>query len=43
VLQKLLLVMLTVGAMGCNQALAPTAECADGVRDRAELCVPGQP
>ena len=39
-LRKLLLGVLTVGALGCTNALAPTAECADGLRDRPGLCVP---
>ena len=40
-LRKLLLGVLTVGAMGCSQALAPTADCADDVRDQpGAYCFP---
>ena len=37
-LRKLVLGMLTVGAVGCTPALAPTVECSDALRERAPYC-----
>lgn len=41
-LRKLLLLALTVGALGCTPALAPTVECRDALLDRPDVCVPGR-
>lgn len=42
-LRKLLLLALTVGALGCVPSLAPTVDCPDALRDRPDVCGPGRP
>jgi hypothetical protein len=37
-LRKLVLGLMTVGAVGCSPTLAPTVECSEDLRERTPYC-----